>query len=233
MAWGALSGLGSGLQQVGGLLMDNNKQKLAQQLEIDKEKRAEARADKVYERDQSSFDHSALEQTPEGVWMQVDYAKSGRKLDSRLAPPNIVNDMNMKTQKDKVSLENDILTGKKIQSELDYAPVKQELDRRDTESNIQYRDRMGLAASTRADNATGNSSTASDAARTLVNSYSDLVKSYTGGDSPTMTAAEVEDLALQVVKAAALQKVDAATLFRNELQRRADSKASPDKLNFR
>lgn len=150
MGWGAMIGLGSGLQQVGGMLMENNKQKLADKLEKDKEARAEARADKVYARDQASFDHTAVEQNPEGVWMQVDYAKSGDKLDSRLAPANVIAEMNTKQQADKVSLENAILSGKKTQAELDYLPEKQDLDRRDTESQIAYRKTQGLASTMRA-----------------------------------------------------------------------------------
>lgn len=228
MAWGALIGLGSGLQQVGGLLMDNNKQKLAQQLEIDREKRAEARADKIYQRDQSSFDHSTLEQTPEGVWMQVDYAKSGRKMDSRLAPPNLVNDMTNKEQADKVSLENAVLQGKKMQSDLDYAPEKQALDRADTLSNIQYRDRMGLASTMRADNAEKTPASFYDAVDQLVKDTSDLQAQYTkpapGEDKAPLTATEYRAVVEQSVKAAAQRGLDARAVLRGALERRVKAK---------
>ena len=224
MGWGAMIGLGSGLQQVGGMLMENNKQKLADKLEKDKEARAEARADKVYARDQASFDHTAVEQNPEGVWMQVDYAKSGDKLDSRLAPANVITEMNTKQQADKVSLENAILNGKKTQAELDYLPEKQDLDRRDTESQIAYRKTQGLADITRANNSgSGKDSTTPgfyDAVDQLVKDSSDLQQQYTkapeGGEA-TMTASEYRSVVEASVKAAAQRHLDARAVLRNAL----------------
>lgn len=43
MSWGAMMGLGQGLQQVGGMLMDMNKEKMRERLEIEREQRAEQR----------------------------------------------------------------------------------------------------------------------------------------------------------------------------------------------
>lgn len=43
MAWGALMGLGSGMQQLGGELMDMNKRQLAEKLAREREERAEER----------------------------------------------------------------------------------------------------------------------------------------------------------------------------------------------
>lgn len=42
MGWGAMMGLGQSLQQVGGMLMDMNKEKMRNQLEMERDKRKEA-----------------------------------------------------------------------------------------------------------------------------------------------------------------------------------------------
>lgn len=44
MSWGAMMGLGQGLQQVGGMISDNHKEKMRNQLEIEREARQEERA---------------------------------------------------------------------------------------------------------------------------------------------------------------------------------------------
>lgn len=228
MAWGALIGLGSGLQQVGGMLLENNKQKLAQQLEIDREKRAEARDYRVYQRDQNSFDKTVVEQDGDGLWWQVDYAKNGHKLDSRLAPANVIKDMNNKADADRLSLENDLLTNRKLKSDIEYAPIEQDLKRRDTESNITYRDRIGLASTMRADNAERTPPSFYDAVDQLVKDTSDLQAQYTRpgpNDEPApLTASEYRGLVEQSVKAAAQRGLDARAVLRGALERRVKAK---------
>lgn len=229
MAWGALIGLGEGLKQVGGMILDDNKQKLAQKLELDREARAEARADRIFQREQSTFDHSAVEQSPEGVWMQVDYAKSGKKMDSRLAPPNIISDMNNKAMSDKVNLENSILQGKKTQAELDYAPIKQDLDRRDTESNIQYRERTGLAATMRADTPEKIPSF-EDTVDDLVKDSSAIRDQYTKGSDDAealMTPSEYRMVVRDVVKAAAQRGADPRAFLAEALSKYTRDRRSP------
>lgn len=64
MGWGALMGLGQGLQQVGQTVQDNAKEKLKQKLLEAKEARAE-------QKERMKVVNKRRFQTPEGVWQEV------------------------------------------------------------------------------------------------------------------------------------------------------------------
>lgn len=227
--WGLLMGLGEGLQQAGGMLAANGKQKLASKLDQEKEVRANARADKLREMDQLSFDHTGLKKDGDGVLWEVDYAKNNSTLDTRLASPDKIEAFNLDRDKAKKSLEADMLKIDLSRKELADYDADKALSRELTQARIGQAKDTGLAAITRATNAGSGKSTApasmSEAADALVDNYPDLVRQVTtapSGDTPLLTAAEVQRVAAESVKIAAQRGQDAAAIFRDALRIRAN-----------
>lgn len=115
MDWGVLSGLGEGLQAVGGAHMKATlDEKLAaaraareEELTIAKEKRAAERARNTPDPKLTDF----VQQ--DGVWYEVIKGGEGNELERRLAPENKVREFQQADEDRRRSLENDILTGRK------------------------------------------------------------------------------------------------------------------------
>lgn len=107
MGWGALSGLGQGLQQVGGMISDYNKDKLQQKLELEREGRAESRQIAREQREQATYGKSDFEQDGDGVWWQVDYNKGNREMERRLAPKSKIDELTRAASKS--ALEDEVL----------------------------------------------------------------------------------------------------------------------------
>lgn len=110
MGWGALMGLGEGLQQAGKMWQERDKQKLAEQLEIEREKRAETRQLAKEERDAKRLENTVVvtrpEQDDDGVWWMRGYNAAGTpKGEPRLATQGEIKSASMQRDKDKVSLD--------------------------------------------------------------------------------------------------------------------------------
>lgn len=158
MGWGFMMGLGQGLTQAGGMIQDFNKQKLAAQLEKDKEDRADKRADLVYNRDQMSFDHEmwapdpASIGDPGGEVMRIyKVNKAGDKYgEGRLPTQDELQERNRAQQAANISLQTAILGNKKIQMEVDNMPQEQADKHALTQSQAGYYNDRGDAAVTNA-----------------------------------------------------------------------------------
>lgn len=238
MGWGFLMGLGQGLTQLGGMMDEKQKMKLADKLEQDKEARANKRADLVYNREQMSFDHEmwapdpASVGDPGGEVMRIyKVNKAGDKYgEGRLPSQDELQEHNRAQQTANISLQNAILGNKKTQLEIDNMPQEQadkhalsgaQADyysgRNDTSlANTLVR---GMGGSSKRGALGAEPISKAEAAQTLVSSYPALIKSYTTGDSPIMSQAQVQNVAEHAVATAAARNLDAAQLFTDMLAR--------------
>ena len=106
----ALAGIGAGLQAFGNSWDASNKQKLAEQLEREREERAEARAIAKEERDAKRLENTVAEtraeQDEDGVWWMRGYNAAGTpKGEPRLATQGEIQSASMQQGKDKASLD--------------------------------------------------------------------------------------------------------------------------------
>jgi hypothetical protein len=233
MDWATLEGLGAGLQGVGNKVMtdaSNDKkaalqEKLQQEREAREEQRAIAKEQRTALREDSTPDLRATDYVQkDGAWMERSRSATGKVLEEKLAPQSKIDELNMDRKKDEVSIESLLaktaLDNKKAASyDADHA-----LDQDAKRSLIDYRKDQGLAATMRAEAATAPSvaeanKAPTDLANTLVKAYPDVVKEYTTGDSPKMTATQMQELAERVIRSAAAQRKDARAMFLEELKR--------------
>ena len=148
----ALAGLGAGLQAFGGAWTDKNKQDFAKQLEMEREKRAEARQLAKEERDAKRLENTVAEtraeQDEDGVWWMRGYNAAGTpKGEPRLATQGEIQSASMQRYKDKVSLDKLVADAALAQHKADRAPIEAAQD------DETHRARLGLVgAQTRAAN---------------------------------------------------------------------------------
>lgn len=134
--WGALMGLGEGLQQFGGSVFKSKfLDKLKEEEVLRKEKRDEAKtAAKIDKQNYIQKD---------GVWYEQDVNPNGKVIDERLAPMNKVEEFNRKTEEGKAQAKEDALRLRTLEQTLslnerklaDYDTDKA-LDRRLREAQI-------------------------------------------------------------------------------------------------
>lgn len=140
--WGALSGLGAGLQQVGGMMMENSKAKLEEKLRQEREAREESR---LINRENRQA--TRLETTPdpsqtryiknaEGVLIEQIRSSTGKVLEERLAPQDVIQDRERDEQKEKLNLEKSILDMEKTRAEIEFLPKKYGLETAEREARI-------------------------------------------------------------------------------------------------
>lgn len=128
--WGFLQGLGQGLQGFGQTISSNAKSKLEEKLRQEREEREEqrilAREQRQAERADTTADPSQTRYVTnaEGVLMEQTRSKTGKVLEERLAPQNIVNQYTRDERKEAVSLEKSLLDMQKTQAEIEYLPIK-------------------------------------------------------------------------------------------------------------
>lgn len=252
MGWGFMMGLGQGLTQAGGMIQDNYKQKLAAQLEKDKEDRANKRADLVYNRDQMSFDHEmwapdpASAGDPGGEVMRIyKVNKAGDRYgEGRLPSQDELEDRNRAEQSANISLQNAVLGNKKTQLEIENMPQEQADKHAVSQATAGYYSDRGTAAVTNAsrprsgnggsplDPTASPDTTPDQEAQVLMDTYKDLIKSYTspGKDAdgnpvpPKMSLAQATKLAQSVIRTSSLDPSHRAQLgkiFVSALSRQA------------
>lgn len=232
MSWGAMMGLGQSLQGVGDMLLDHNKSKMREQLEREREDRAEQRQLDKEARDAASFKESVPE-LRDGVWMMVDYSKGGKVIDTKLAPQHIIQQMERQEQlhdlevQDKESsiesrlLKSDIDKFKVGTLEEDWNLTRREREARIGASNASIRERDARAAAAAARSArpeAGGEGTVKPDAQLvteLVELESDLVEEYM--TKHKLSRAEVNRLAHHAIRAAREKNKDPIDTFRRTL----------------
>lgn len=224
--WGALMGLGEGLQQAGKAWQDRDKQKLADQLEREREERAEARAIAKEERTAQRLASTVAEQRPEqdenGVWYMRGYNASGEPIGQpRIATEGELQAARTAREKDRLTLE-DLATKAEINRfkagrlETEAAQEDQlfgqklragEADIGATNAQADYYRSGGSRRRPLAEEDTGPVPTV-DVAKALVEEYADLNEEF------GLTPSEAMELASRVLRTAREQGKDPADTYR-------------------
>ena len=234
MSWGALSGLGQGLGQVSNILLEQNKEKVRQQLEKEREARADEREKAKWDRQQGAYKETQQRQLADGNWYNVRINQAGEVMDQTPVSAQELQDITRRNRKEELGIESlevgiegnrALIEGRGLENQLKGFKVR-DYDS-DRAREIEY-DRARIAATNRSNrpenrrgDAEGSATSVSQAASALTTNYKDLVASYTSGDKPKLSREEVESIAEEAVRAAVLQRKDAGTIFRDELARRA------------
>lgn len=234
MSWGALSGLGQGLGQVSNILLEQNKEKVRQQLEKEREARADEREKARWERQQGAYKETQQRQLADGNWYNVRINQAGEVMDQTPVSAQELQDITRRNRKEDLSIESlevgiegnrALIEGRGLENQLKGFQVR-DYDS-DRAREIEY-DRARIAAtnrSNRPENRRGGADSSpsgiSEAAGVLTKSYESLIKSYIDGDKPRLTREQVEQIAEDSVRTAVAQGKDAAIIFRNELSKAA------------
>lgn len=117
MARNALEGLGQGLMQVGQMMFEHNKQKMAQQLEAEREERRiareEAKEERARQREKTTPDPSRFSYFTDdkGVVYEEVKNKFGETLERRPASPGTSEEVQLQREKDRASIESALALG--------------------------------------------------------------------------------------------------------------------------
>lgn len=229
MGWGAMMGLGESLQAVGGMMSDNQKAKMAEQLALEREERAEireqAREERKLKRELMTPDpkQTAFDSTS---GMKIIRNSAGEELRREPALPDEIRQHQFDIKKDEITLENLLSTGEatKLLNEdrrRDAATYDEDrsLERRYKEAQIGAANRRGTDSDDPEDEPSQ-----SELASVLSKQFPGLRKQYVDPDGDvegTLTADEYEEIAYESVRAAAERGADAADTFRRALKARA------------
>lgn len=252
--WGAMMGLGQGLQSFGGMLLDHNKTKMREKLEIEREER---QVQRELDKEQRALDRELIKPTEwrptqddsgntylqafnsHGKPIQGERRDMSKYEAEEFARKQRMGELEVEGKEQTVA--NQGLEGQLKGFEVRDYDADRALKRRREEASIESSLASAQASRSRAMNAgsRGSSddeaSTQAQAAKLLTKEYKDLISSYLGtAEKPgPLTTAEVEEIAMEAVRAAALQRKDATVMFRDELARRAARNKDPEGINFR
>lgn len=105
----ALGALGDSLSALGGIMMDRSKQKLAEQLEKDREDRADVRQQAKEAREQQRnlavVQDWKPTQLPDGKWVEQGFNSEGKKISERAMDPSTIENIQFTRDKNKLTLE--------------------------------------------------------------------------------------------------------------------------------
>lgn len=237
-SWGALSGLGAGLQQFGNEWSDRAKAKLAEDLQRQREERREALdAAKEERRRQDALKQIDRYQTttdidPATGQMTRQFRNSNGDLLRTEAVSQLEQDsIRRQAEAEEAKLRTQGLEATLTQLQVDRTPQKWAQEdamhnqRLRSESALQAQRYASAAASNRRglEETTAPRNSASDA-RVLMDTYSDLVNEYTKAPkdgSPALTRAQAEDVAQATIQRAVLNELNpgqVAQAFRQALR---------------
>lgn len=232
MGWGALMGLGQGLQQLGGSMQENAKAKMLQQLELDKEERAEQRQVERENRAAARQEAQRAKQVESTKFVQRDGAWFEQKLnadravvDEQLANKADIDRLNREERKEQASLDNLLTTQELNRKKLDTFEADRALDRRMQEAQISNYEASAQASRARGDSLesklTGGAGGMEDAVDQLLKDSGALTGQYTkptDDEALPLGQGDLREIARASVKAAAERGVDARTFFSNALR---------------
>lgn len=123
MGWGAMMGLGQGLQQVGGMLSDMNKEKMREQLALQREERAALR-NRLTPKGKEYVQR-------DGVWFEQILGGEMNVLEERLAPENKVKEFTAAAEERAAQAEKRALDAKKAEQDIEWGAGREARDERD------------------------------------------------------------------------------------------------------
>lgn len=226
---GFLEGLGAGLSEIGGAVF---KAKVLDKLREDEEVRKE---DRKAAREAKEVKETRLEDLGGGKWVKRSYNANGDMIKEESAPANEIVAAKNSAEKERVSIENAILTGKKAQKELDSYDEDQKLDREykgalieDARARAQYNKGLGRqsASVAKANQPKGYEDTVDEFVKDNKNLFDEYVKTSDEDGTKYMSASEFRNVASQAVKAAAQRGLDPRSFFADHLRRYVNDKRS-------
>lgn len=236
MSWGAMMGLGQGLQGVGSMIMDYNKDKLRERLEIEREERKAAREEVKEERRLDQWSGKTENRLGEdGVWREIRISNRGVPMNqARELTEQEIAAIERSARKDDLSLQSleeglrgTQLSNQKTELELSTWAEDRQMKREAHNARISQMRARALRASSSGSGVSEEVEVgASEIASTLTSEFKDLISSYTGGDRPKLTREEVENIAYSVAIVSVRQGRDAAQMFRQELAKAAAGDSS-------
>lgn len=236
MSWGAMMGLGQGLQGVGSMIMDYNKDKLRERLEIEREERKAAREEVKEERRLDQWSGKTENRLGEdGVWREIRISNRGVPMNqARELTEQEIAAIERSARKDDLSLQSleeglrgTQLSNQKTELELSTWAEDREMAIEEHNARISQMRARALRASSSGSGVSEEVEVgASEIASTLTSEFKDLISSYTGGDRPKLTREEVENIAYSVAIVSVRQGRDAAQMFRQELAKAAAGDSS-------
>lgn len=236
MSWGAMMGLGQGLQGVGNMIMDYNKDKLRERLEIEREERKAAREEVKEERRLDQWSGKTENRLGEdGVWREIRISNRGVPMNqARELTEQEIAAIERSARKDDLSLQSleeglrgTQLSNQKTELELSTWAEDREMAIEEHNARISQMRARALRASSSGSGVSEEVEVgASEIASTLTSEFKDLISSYTGGDRPKLTREEVENIAYSVAIVSVRQGRDAAQMFRQELAKAAAGDSS-------
>lgn len=244
MGWGVMMGLGQGLQQVSGMMLDQNKAKMAEKLELEREQRAAEREERIFQRNQNTYGQTVYEQDGEGVWWEIDKAKNNSTLDRRLAPKSKIDEFTNASRLDTLNISN-------IESQIEKRGLEAELTRLATGSYAEDKalERQRTQAQINADNARAGSYSRANRGKAAEDGaapeesavVSEIVKelgSY-GEDVPKTELVNAARTAREQALAAARKGIDvdpvelARTILENRYGKDREVTGKPTQINWR
>lgn len=227
MSWGAMMGLGQGLQGVGQMILDHNKDKMRERLEREREERKHQLELEREARQQAQFKESRPE-LRDGAWYMVDYNQAGREMDRRLAPQNVIQQMereaslhDLTVREKEANIESRSLDALLKGHQLENAGTMAALDQALQEARINT-ERSRAARYNRMYTGSDGTSAASvkpdsQLAIEMIDLNKDLVESLTTGENPALSLHEVNGLAQAAIRAARDKGKDPIDVFQRTL----------------
>lgn len=228
---GFLEGLGAGLSEIGGAVFKSKVlDKLREEEETRKEERKAAREAKEVK-------ETKLEDLGGGKWVRRSYNANGDMIREDAAAANDILAAENAAKKERLGLENLLLTQQKSQKELDAFDTDTALDRRYKEARIKQAEAdaaydLGLGRQTgsrgrKEDEPKGFEDSVDEFVKDNKNLYDEYVKSTDEDDTKYMTASEFRNVAREAVKAAAARRTDPRSFFSEHLRLYVQDKRSP------
>lgn len=230
MSWGAMMGLGQGLQQAGQMISDNHKEKMRNQLEMEREERQEerAKARELWKRSQFSGQYEIDDATGRKYKLDMD----NNRIDEGV--PLTEREIREREQAD--SLAKLTLLGKQQDVEkggLDLTIKRADAENAGTMSALERQlaelklttERERAASLSRGNRGSGSadggsgSKTNEELALSLIGEYEGLVEQYAKSDTNRngLTQSEIMQVALASIKTAQDRGMNARTVFRDAL----------------
>lgn len=225
--WGALAGLGDGLQTLGNAWTEREKSKLASQLleqrEINREARAKAREDAERLRKNSTWapKSDTLFTSPDGVLMRQKWSEGGTRLESTLPEQDQIQTWKQQEEERELARRKSLADVLTAETRLKREPEDWELKRRAAEARIGASNASAEASRARATtsldrNLSPPSPSIEDLADTLIDESEGFIEQY------DLSAAEARAAALQAIRDGRASGQNPKTLFRDMLPRFKD-----------
>lgn len=237
MAWGALMGLGNGLQQVGSMLEDKSKREVAEKLAREREDRSEdrlrAKEDRQVARENAAVARVGINPT---TGMKEFFNRNEELLRAEPASAYELDSLKLAQQKEQAGLAKVLADTQYSQVRANTAAGKAELDQQ------LLRARIGTEGARQGSlnraNRSGGSSTGAttpvgkgEAVNQLIKDFQPLIRSMTQEDEMNpeqqMSMEEIYDLANRSIDSATGASKDVGDTFRRALTNYRNSRSKP------